>query len=158
MRNTTRALIGVLLAGALVMPAAAAEAQGRGNSKPKKVEQKQKAAVKADKAQRKADGKDDAVVIDRDAHARVVREYRTAGSLPPGLAKRESLPPGLRRQLVERGTLPPGLQKHLIDVPGSLAPRLPPLPAHYRRYFVGDDMIVVDTRSNTVVRIIENVW
>lgn len=31
--------------------------------------------------------------------------------LPPGLAKREKLPPGLERQLKERGTLPPGLQR-----------------------------------------------
>lgn len=158
MKNTTLTCFHVLVAAALLLPPATAEAQGRGNSKPKKVEQKQKAAVKADKAQPKADRKDDVVVIDRDAHVRVLREYRTAGSLPPGLARREALPPGLRRQLVERGTLPPGLQKHLIDVPGPLAGRFPALPGHYRRYFVGDDMIVVDTRSNTVVRIIENVW
>src|SRR5215471_5571003 len=28
--------------------------------------------------------------------------------LPPGLAKREALPPGLEKQLVRNGTLPPG--------------------------------------------------
>src|SRR5579864_3107297 len=28
--------------------------------------------------------------------------------LPPGLAKRDQLPPGLEKQLRERGTLPPG--------------------------------------------------
>jgi hypothetical protein len=29
-------------------------------------------------------------------------------NLPPGLAKRDQLPPGLERQLRVRGTLPPG--------------------------------------------------
>src|SRR5919107_2406176 len=32
-------------------------------------------------------------------------------SLPPGLAKRESLPPGLQKQLQKNGKLPPGMQK-----------------------------------------------
>ncbi len=29
--------------------------------------------------------------------------------LPPGLAKRDELPPGLEKQLEKNGTLPPGL-------------------------------------------------
>lgn len=104
-------------------------------------------------------GKDDkAVVIDRDGHVRVIREYARAGSLPPGLAKRDSLPPGLQKQLRERGALPPGLQKHLVAVPAPLVTRLPPVPTHYQRYFAGDDLIVVDTRSNEVVAILRNVW
>ncbi len=36
--------------------------------------------------------------------------YRNEG-LPPGLAKREQLPPGLQKHVRERGSLPPGLQK-----------------------------------------------
>src|SRR5215470_14934501 len=32
-----------------------------------------------------------------------------ASHLPPGLAKRDRLPPGLEKQLVRNGTLPPGL-------------------------------------------------
>jgi hypothetical protein len=101
---------------------------------------------------------DKAVVIDRDGHVRVIREYARGGSLPPGLAKRESLPPGLQKQLRERGALPPGLQKHLVAVPAPLVTRLPPVPAHYQRYFAGDDLIVVDTRTNEVVAILRNVW
>jgi hypothetical protein len=100
----------------------------------------------------------DAVVIDRDGHIRVIREYEAAGSLPPGLAKRQALPPGLRKQLHENGTLPPGLQKRLTPVPQPLIVRLPVVPSYYTRYFAGNDLLVVDTRTNRVAVIIPNVW
>lgn len=99
-----------------------------------------------------------AVVIDREGHVRVIREYARSGSLPPGLAKREALPPGLRKQLRERGELPPGLQKRLVAVPAPLIARLPPVPPYYHRYFAGDDLIVVNTRTNRIEAIIPNVW
>jgi hypothetical protein len=147
-----------------VPPAFAAAGQGRGqdkkaDKKADKVDKKiDKIDKKIDKAEDKRDKKDDAkvVAVDRDGHARVFREYR--GSLPPGLAKRESLPPGLRNQLRERGELPPGLQKRLIAVPAPWVSRLPPLPAHHTRYFAGDDFIVVDTRTNRIVAIVRDVW
>lgn len=97
------------------------------------------------------------VVIDRDGHRRIVTEYYTRESLPPGLAKRESLPPGLQRQLRERGRLPPGLQKRLVVVPGPLASQLPPVPPYYTRYFAGRDLVIVDTRTNTIVNVILDV-
>lgn len=98
-----------------------------------------------------------AVVVDRDGHRRIVTEYFSRESLPPGLAKRDSLPPGLQKQLRERGHLPPGLQKRLVPVPGSLVTRLPAVPSYYSRYFVGRDLVVVDTRSNTIVAVIPDV-
>ncbi len=64
----------------------------------------------------------------------------------------------LRQQLRERGELPPGLQKHLVPVPGVLGPSLPNVPVYYQRYFAGDDLIVVDTRSQRIVAIIPDVW
>src|SRR6266542_2821747 len=99
-----------------------------------------------------------AVVVDRDGHVRVIRDYGRSGSLPPGLAKREALPPGLQKQLRERGELPPGLQKRLIPVPAPLASRLPPVRPYYTRYFAGDDLIIVDTRTNRIAAIIRDVW
>jgi hypothetical protein len=36
--------------------------------------------------------------------------------------------------------------------------RLPPVPAHYHRYFAGDDLIVVDTRTNRIVALVRDVW
>ena len=47
---------------------------------------------------------------DRNRVYRNGRYYRTEG-LPPGLAKRDELPPGLQKHVRERGSLPPGLQK-----------------------------------------------
>ena len=144
----------------IAVPAAAGQGRGRGHAnKPEKAE---KHETEADhKADHKADKKDDTakvVVVDRDGHVRVIREYARAGSLPPGLAKREALPPGLRAQLRERGALPPGLQKRLVPVPAPLIARLPGIPSYYQRYFIGDDLVVVDTRTNRLVTVIRDVW
>jgi hypothetical protein len=107
---------------------------------------------------RGASAGDEAVVIDRDGHRRIVRDYYRNNALPPGLAKRQSLPPGLEKQLRERGELPPGLQKRLTAVPSPLAARLPGLPPYYTRYFAGSDLLVVDTRSNRIVSVIPNMF
>lgn len=107
--------------------------------------------------QGQSDKKDKVIVINPDDHRRVVREYYSRESLPPGLAKKDSLPPGLQKQLREKGTLPPGLQKHLVAVPPALGTRLPPLPPYYSRYFLGRDLIVVDTTSNLLVSIIRDI-
>lgn len=142
------AAIVVFSALSLAMPASAALAgQGRGRGQ----------AKKAEKAEKK-DGRPEAIVVDRDGHVRVIREYAHAGSLPPGLAKREPLPPGLRKQLRERGALPPGLQKRLVPVPAPLLTRLPPVPPYYQRYFAGEDLLVIDTRAHRIVVIISDVW
>ena len=147
-------LVGVVLLMSTVAfsvpPTDALAAQGRGRGP----------AKKAEKAGKKAATQDDARVVgvDRDGHVRIVREYARGASLPPGLAKRETLPPGLRQQLRERGALPPGLQKHLVPVPGPLVTRLPAVPPYYDRYFAGEDLIVVDTRTNRVVAILRDIW
>lgn len=143
-------LVFTLVAAVGVGSAVLVEAQGRGNNKPPKAGKQQE---KQGKARERGDRTPD---IDRDAHRRVIREYRTEG-LPPGLAKRESLPPGLRKQLRERGELPPGLQKRLVPVPRALESRLPRLPRQYERHFAGDDLIVVDRETNRIVAIIPDV-
>lgn len=96
------------------------------------------------------------VVVDRDGHQRIVREYVTRGNLPPGLAKRKALPPGLAKQLRENGELPPGLQPYFTPVPQDIDVRFPVLPAYYHRYFAGNDFVVVDTRTNRVVLLIRD--
>jgi len=107
---------------------------------------------------RGAVARDEAIVIDRDGHRRIVHDYYGTNALPPGLAKRQSLPPGLEKQLHERGKLPPGLQKRLTAVPSPLAARLPGLPPYYSRYFAGTDLLIVDTRSNRIVSVIPNIF
>jgi hypothetical protein len=167
MRTTTSIILSLaLVAGASAPAFAAADGlQGRGQAAKQQKQQKQKPpkaqkapkGQKAQGAQKQAERRNGGV-FDRDGHQRVIREYGRRGSLPPGLAKREALPPGLRRQLRERGTLPPGLQKHLIGVPADLSSRLPAIGRYERRYFAGDDLIVVDTRTNTIVAYVPDVW
>jgi hypothetical protein len=95
--------------------------------------------------------------IDREGHRRVVHEYFTTQPLPPGLAKREPLPPGLRRQLRERGHFPPGLRNRLVPPPPALIGRFPPVPPHFRRNFIGRDLVVLDTHTRRIVAVIRNV-
>jgi len=145
----------VLSALSIAVPPAVA---GQGHGQDKKP-----AKVKAEKHDNKPANKADkhgtaTVAVDRDGHVRVIRDYGHTGSLPPGLAKREALPPGLRAQLRERGTLPPGLQKRLVPVPAPLIARLPGVPSYYQRYFIGEDLVVLDTRSNIIAALFPDVW
>ncbi|HET7694129.1 MAG TPA: hypothetical protein VFK57_00325 [Vicinamibacterales bacterium] len=148
MTKTISSLTALMLAALLAAPVtAAAQGRGRGQAKkPARVEAKQK---------NNARGRD--VAVDRDGHARIIHDYVREGSLPPGLAKRESLPPGLAKQLRERGELPPGLQKRLVRVPDAWERRLPPVPPYYRRYFAGDDLVIVDSRTNRIAYLIRDV-
>ncbi len=66
------------------------------------------------------------------------------GAFPPGLAKREKLPPGLERQLRRNGTLPPGLQKKVQPLPGVCNQQLPKLPAGIERVIYGGRVILVN--------------
>jgi hypothetical protein len=78
---------------------------------------------------------------DRDIHD----WYRAHSShLPPGLAKRDRLPPGLERQLVVRGTLPPGLQKKMQPCPRELEVMLPPAPPNYAHVVIGGNLVLVN--------------
>jgi hypothetical protein len=66
------------------------------------------------------------------------------GSLPPGLAKRDRLPPGLERQLQRNGQLPPGLQKRVQPLPDVCASRLPRLPVDWSRVILGNHVMLLD--------------
>ena len=142
MRNTTHVLLAAVLAAALAPEASiASQGHGRGHGNG-----------------RRAGNPDQVVTLNRDDQRRIVRDYYRDNALPPGLAKRESLPPGLAKQVRERGELPPGLQKRLTAVPSPLASRLPRLPGYYDRYFAGNDLLVVDRRSNRIVSIVPDIF
>ncbi|MCL5288554.1 MAG: hypothetical protein M1453_11260 [Acidobacteria bacterium] len=79
------------------------------------------------------------------------------GNLPPGLANRDRLPPGLEKQLRERGTLPPGLQKRFQPLPDDLERQLPRLPAGYKRGVVAGNVILMNDKTSVIVDIIRNV-
>lgn len=81
------------------------------------------------------------------------RYYRS--HLPPGLAKRDQLPPGLRKQLVRRGTLPPGLQSQRL--PDDLDRHLSRLPEGYARIRVASDVLLIDTHTRVIFDVITDV-
>jgi hypothetical protein len=76
-----------------------------------------------------------------------------ARHLPPGLAKKDQLPPGLEKQLLRRGSLPPGLQKRIQPCPEELQRRLPPPPPDCINLLIGGHVVLLNQRSNVVVDI-----
>jgi len=70
--------------------------------------------------------------------------------LPPGLAKKDRLPPGLERQLERNGTLPPGLQKRVQPLPSACTARLPKLPGEWARVVLSGRIILLDPRQKIV--------
>jgi hypothetical protein len=89
---------------------------------------------------------------DRDAMQGWYRDHRS--NLPPGLAKRDRLPPGLERQLVARGTLPPGLRKKIQPCPYELEERLPPPPPDYRHVVISGHIVLLNTRNFFIADVI----
>jgi hypothetical protein len=78
-------------------------------------------------------------------------------NLPPGLAKRETLPPGLEKQLVRNGTLPPGLQKKIQPLPLQLERQLTAVPTGYRRVVVAGNVILMNPMTGLIYDIVRNV-
>jgi Ni/Co efflux regulator RcnB len=71
--------------------------------------------------------------------------YRAHHShLPPGLAKRDRLPPGLEAQLVVRGTLPTGLRRQMQPCPHELEAMFPPPPPNYAHVVIGGNVVLVN--------------
>lgn len=71
-------------------------------------------------------------------------------NLPPGLAKKDRLPPGLERQLQRNGTLPPGLQKRVQPLPHACESRLPRLPRNWSRVVLSGRIMLLDGGSRIV--------
>jgi hypothetical protein len=88
----------------------------------------------------------------------ILNWFRTNRSgLPPGLAKRETLPPGLEKQLQQRGTLPPGLQKKIQPLPIELERQLIELPTGYRRVVIAGNVILMNPATGLIYDIVRNV-
>jgi hypothetical protein len=77
--------------------------------------------------------------------------YEHRSNLPPGLAKKDHLPPGLEKQLVRKGTLPPGLQKRVEPCPPGLGRYLPPPPPDCANVLVGGHIVLLNRKTNVVV-------
>jgi hypothetical protein len=86
-----------------------------------------------------------------DREQQVIRNYYSGGrGLPPGLAKKGKLPPGLAKQLRRNGSLPPGLQKRYgaQPFPEDLSQQLPKLPAGYSRVLIAGRAVLLDRNHN----------
>ena len=79
-------------------------------------------------------------------------------NLPPGLAKRETLPPGLQRQLQRNGTLPPGLMRRLQPLPADLEGVLAPVPEGVRRVVWGGNVILLDEQTQQITDLIVDLF
>lgn len=90
-----------------------------------------------------------------DAPDKKTDKKKKSKDLPPGLAKRDELPPGLQMLLEKNGTLPPGLAKR--DLPSDLELRLPPPPRGYRRVIVGNDIVLVEIKTDRIADIIYDI-
>lgn len=75
--------------------------------------------------------------------------------LPPGLAKRDELPPGLEKQYQRNGKLPPGLQKR--QLPSDLVLILPRRHSDYQRVIVGNDVLLIAIATGVILDILEGV-
>ncbi|NIO15880.1 MAG: hypothetical protein GTN70_02585 [Deltaproteobacteria bacterium] len=97
------------------------------------------------------------VMVFNEEDSRLIRQYyRThLKALPPGLAKKRRLPPGLERQIVRNGKLPPGLSEK--PIPASLERELSPLPDGYIRIRVGADVVLLDERTRVVMDVLYDV-
>ena len=89
---------------------------------------------------------------------RIVREYYRGGhaDLPPGLAKRKSLPPGLKKQLRKTGHLPPGLEKRRM--PSDLVRRLPRYDGPFERTIIGNDLILLDPKTGLILDVMQEIF
>jgi hypothetical protein len=72
--------------------------------------------------------------------------------LPPGLAKKGTLPPGLAKQLARNGHLPPGLEKR--SLPHDLIVELPPLQQGYKYVIVDDRVMLIKAASNLILDVL----
>ena len=97
------------------------------------------------------------IIFTRQERVIVTDWFRTGrGDLPPGLAKRDRLPPGLEKHLRERGSLPPGLQKRMQPLPFELERQLHRLPTGYRRVVIGGNVILMNEETSVVYDIIRD--
>ncbi len=83
------------------------------------------------------------------------KKAKGSKSAPPGLAKRDHLPPGLQRQLERNGRLPPGLAKK--EFPPHLTAQLPSPLQGTSRILVGNDAVLIDKATDVILDVIHDV-
>ena len=124
----------------------------------------QEAKNKSDKQSKKAEAKGDDITEHgfEKKEIQLIRDWFSdkgnLEGLPPGLAKRETLPPWLQRQLKKNGTLPPGLQKRVQPLPKDLAGSLPELPTGLRRGIIGNVLVLIEENSDKIIDMVAKIF
>jgi hypothetical protein len=73
--------------------------------------------------------------------------------LPPGIAKKGTLPPGIAKQLVRNGQLPPGLEYR--SLPPDLIVQLPPIAPDYRYVIADNRVMLIRAATNVILDVLE---
>jgi hypothetical protein len=73
--------------------------------------------------------------------------------LPPGIAKKGSLPPGIYKQLVRNGQIPPDVHYHAL--PPDLIVQLPPLAPDYRYVIADDRVLLIRAATNVIMDVLQ---
>ena len=148
MKKRTITALAVMLCLFGSMSLANAQGRGRGNGKGGGQQEASSKAAVGDRFSRE--------------DVRIIREWFASPNnlkgLPPGLAKREQLPPGLQKQLVRNGKLPPGLEKKIQPLPPQVEAQLPPLPEGKRRIVISGNVILWDEKASVILDIIAKVF
>lgn len=98
----------------------------------------------------------DVRIVFSDRDRGLIRDYYAvrAKPLPPGLAKKNKVPPGHAKQMAE-GRVPPGLEGRYL--PADLEGRLSRLPEGYVRVIIGADVVLMNSRTRLVLDILRDV-
>lgn len=72
--------------------------------------------------------------------------------VPPGLAKKGGLPPGIAKKLNDDGTLPAAMARR--EVPPDLARTLPKTRTGQQRVVVDDDVVLIEQATGRVLDVI----
>ena len=73
--------------------------------------------------------------------------------LPPGIAKKGTLPPGIAKQLGRNGQLPPGLEYH--PLPPDLIVQLPPIAPEYRYVIADNRVMLIRAATNVILDVLD---
>jgi len=76
-----------------------------------------------------------------------------AKRLPPGLAKKDRLPPAFERRLVIQQRFPVELERQVYVVPVELERRLPPPPLDCERVLIGGHIVLRNRNTQIVLDI-----
>ena len=102
---------------------------------------------------RDGDGwRDNDYMVFSERQQNIIRACLNSGrsGLPPGLAKRDNLPPGLEKHIQRNGTLPPGLQKKVQPLPYACSDELPNVPSGWERVILSGRILLLNRERRII--------